>query len=61
MRGAALLERGNRGFMAKGIKMKFVCKECGEEAKPDADKSTPNWSVYPTHCLCGGSFRVDVK
>lgn len=45
----------------KKAEMKVVCKECGEEAPIDKEKSNGNWTVHKTKepCKCGGKFGID--
>lgn len=38
-------------------KIKMICKECGEHAAVDKEKSNDNWTVYETKCnKCGGQI-----
>jgi hypothetical protein len=45
----------------KAFGIHLICKECGKEAQPIADKSTANWDVLPVKCECGGSYRATTE
>lgn len=44
------------------MKIQMICKECGEQARVDFEKSTKNWVVYETKChKCDGQIIPKVK
>jgi lysyl-tRNA synthetase class I len=47
-------------MMAAKKPFRLICKECGKEAQPNADKSTSNWDVLPVRCECGASFKISI-
>ncbi|GAA0491242.1 hypothetical protein GCM10008986_16660 [Salinibacillus aidingensis] len=39
-----------------------VCKDCGELAEVNEEKSNENWIVYDTECKhCGGKVEMKFK
>lgn len=37
----------------------LYCRDCGKLMPVDEEKSNENWTVYETHCTCGG--EPDIK
>jgi len=43
------------------IEYEYKCEACGYLQEPDKEKSTDNWTVYPTICSkCGGRVKVSI-
>ncbi len=48
-------------MVGEEMELKMVCKECGELAPIDTEKSTENWTVYKTRCeKCGGQTGIKI-
>ena len=40
----------------------MVCKDCGQEATIDKEKSNENWTVYKNKCdECGGQITTKLE